>query len=187
MSEPQQRTHWQWEGYVAWEADQPVRYELVDDKDYAMGGGTAAHDRIANALWVELPLKLRHRPCRPHGPDMKVQTGTGNGRYPDALIDCGAYVPDAYQAQAPVAVFEVLSRSTAWIDPGKQLRDYDATPGIKYYVLISQDEPRAMLYTRNDNGRLDIRDAILLEDAGASLSLPALGLSIPLEAIYGTA
>jgi hypothetical protein len=44
-----------------------------------------------------------------------------------------------------------------------------------------------MLYTRNDNGRLDIRDAILLEDAGASLSLPALGLSIPLEAIYGTA
>ena len=62
MSEPQQRTHWQWEGYVAWEADQPVRYELVDDKDYAMGGGTAAHDRIANALWVELPLKLRHSP-----------------------------------------------------------------------------------------------------------------------------
>lgn len=184
MSEQWKRTHWAWDDYVAWEANQPYRHELVDGQVYAMGGGTAAHDRIANALRVELTLRLRDTRCRPHGPDMKVQTGTGNGRYPDALIDCGPYVPEAFQAQEPVAVFEVLSRSTAWVDQGKKLRDYDATPGIRHYVLISQDELRVMVYTRNDNGRLDIRDAILLEDVDATLELGGAGISIPLAAIY---
>jgi Uma2 family endonuclease len=187
MSGQQQRTHWTWDEYVTWEADQPGRYELIDGQVYAMGGGTAAHDRLANALRVEMSLQFRGGRNRPHGPDMKVQTGTGNGRYPDALIDCGPYVPDAVQAQQPVAVFEVLSRSTAWIDQGKKLRDYDATPGIEYYALVSQDEPRVMVYARNDLGRLDIRDAILLEDVGAILTLPKVNLSVPLSAIYGEA
>lgn len=185
MSEQQRRTHWSWDDYVAWEATQPVRHELIDGQIHAMGGGTAAHDRTANALRVELAVRLRGGACRPHGPDMKVQTGTGNGRYPNALIDCGPYVPEAFQAQEPVAVFEVLSRSTAWVDQGKKLRDYDATPGIRHYVLISQDELRVMVYTRNDNGRLDIRDAILLEDVDATLELAGAGISIPLVAIYG--
>ncbi len=154
MSERQRRVHWTWDEYVAWEAIQPARHELVDGQVYAMGGGTAAHDRIANALRVELTVRLRGTRCRPHGPDMKVQTGTGNGRYPDALIDCGPYVPEALQARQPVAVFEVLSRSTAWIDQSKKLRDYDATASTRHYVLISQDEPRVMAYVRNDDGRL---------------------------------
>ena len=185
MSGRQQPIRWTWDEYVAWEATQPVRHELIDGQLYAMGGGTAAHDRIANALRVELTVRLRGGPCRPHGPDMKVQTGTGNGRYPDALIDCGPYVPEAMQASQPVAAFEVLSRSTAWIDQGKKLRDYDATATILYYVLISQDEPRVMAYTRNDAGRLDVRDAILLEDVDAILELPRVGVSLPLAAVYG--
>ncbi len=185
MSEQQQRTHWSWEDYAAWEAAQQVRHELIDGQVYAMGGGTAANDRIANALRVELAVRRRGGSCRPHGPDMKVQTVTGNGRYPDALIDCGPYVPESMQAQEPVAVFEVLSRSAAWIDQGNKLRDYGATPGIRHYVLISQDDPHVMVYTRNDNGRLDIRDAILLEDVDATLELSGVGISIPLGAIYG--
>ena len=187
MSGQQKRTHWSWDDYVAWEATQPLRHELIDGQVHAMGGGTAAHDRIANALRVELAVRLRGGNCRPHGPDMKVRTGTGNGRYPDALIDCGPYVPDAFEAQEPVAVFEVLSRSTAWVDQGRKLRDYDATPGIRHYVLISQDELGVMVYTRNDSGRLDIRDAILLEDRSAMLDLSGAGITIPLAEIYSGA
>jgi Uma2 family endonuclease len=170
---------------MAWEAGQPVRHELVDGQVHAMGGGTAAHDRIANALRVELSNRLRGKPCRPHGPDMKVQTGSGNARYPDALIDCGAYDPDALHAQRPVAVFEVLSRSTGWLDQTLKLRDYDATACIIYYALVSQDEPRVLLYARGDNGRLDIRDAVLLGGLDAAIDLPLVGLSVPLAALHG--
>ena len=183
MSEAKLQTGWTWETYLDWEARQPIRYELVDGQVYAMAGGTAEHDIIANNLRGELRTRLRGKPCRPHGPDLKVRAGTG-GRYPDALIDCGPRVAGALQAQEPVAVFEFLSKSTGWIDQSLKLRDYDATPEIRYYVLISQDEMRAMVYTRDEAGRLGIQSAVLLEGADASVDIPELGLALPFSDLY---
>jgi len=179
-----QPKHWAWDEYLAWESQQPARYELVDGDVYAMGGGSVAHDLIANRLRAELAQRLRDGPCRPHGPDVKVATATGNARYPDALIDCGHLVPDALCAQHPVAVFEVLSKSTAWVDQSLKLRDYDATTTIQYYVLIAQDEPRVVVYARSDDGRIDLRGAALLTHIERSIDLPALNLSIPLATLY---
>ncbi|HEX3996327.1 MAG TPA: Uma2 family endonuclease, partial [Acetobacteraceae bacterium] len=172
-----------WEAYLDWEARQPIRYELVDGQVYAMGGGTAEHDTIGNNLRGELRTQMRGQPSRPHGPDLKVRAGK-DGRYPDALIDCGPRVPGALHAQEPVVVFEVLSKSTGWIDQTLKLRDYDATPTIRTYVLISQDERRAMVYTRDESGRLGIQNAVLLEGAEASIEIPDLGLALPFSVLY---
>ncbi len=153
MSQATQRGPWSWDGYLDWEAGQPVRYELVDGEVRAMDGGTAEHDTVGNTLRAELRARLRGTPCRVQGPDLKVKAGQ-DGRYPDALIDCRARVPGALAAQDPVAVFEVLSRSTASIDQSLKLRDCDATPGIWHHVLISQDEPRILVYQRDEQDRL---------------------------------
>ena len=183
MSEAKLQTSWTWETYLDWEARQPIRYELVDGQVYAIGGGTAEHDTIGNNLRAALHTQLRGKPCRVHGPDLKVRAGR-DGRYPDALIDCGPRVPGALHAQDPVAVFEVLSKSTGWIDQSLKLRDYEATPSIRTYVLISQDEKRAMVYTRDEDGRLGIRSAVLLEGADASVVIPEFGLALPFSALY---
>jgi Uma2 family endonuclease len=183
MAEPQ-RKPWTWDAYLDWEAKQPVRYELVGGEVRAMDGGTLAHDAIANNLRRERSARLRGGPCRQFGPDVKVATGTGNARYPDALIDCGRFVPSAVQAQEPVAVFEVLSKSTAWIDQGLKLRDYDATASIRHYVLISQDEPKALVYARGEDGHIDLRGADLLEGLDATIALPGAGISISLASCY---
>jgi Uma2 family endonuclease len=185
MSEAHRQTHWNWETYLDWEGQQPIRYELVDGQVCAMCGGTAEHDTIGNNLRGELRTQLRGKPCRPQGPDLKVKAGK-DGRYPDVLIDCGPRVPGALQAQAqePVAVFEVLSKSTGWIDQGLKLRDYDATPTIRHYVLISQDEMRAMVYVRNRDGRLGIQSAVLLEGADASIEITEFGLMLPFTTLY---
>src|SRR5208282_5295191 len=92
--------------------------------------------------------------------------------------------PGALQAQQPVAVFEVLSKSTGWIDQSLKLRDYDATPTIRTYVLIGQDEPRAMVYRRDANGRLGIQSAALIEGVDASIEIPEFGLALPFSALY---
>lgn len=183
MSQARQQTPWTWEAYLEWEAGQPIRYELVDGQIYAMGGGTLRHDTIANNLRGELRTQLRGTPCRVHGPDLKVQAGK-DGRYPDALIDCGASAPEALHAQQPVVVFEILSKSTAWIDQSLKLRDYDATPSIRAYVLVSQDEQRALLYRRDPEGRLGIQSAKLLEGAAAVLEIPEFGISLPFSVLY---
>ena len=183
MSEALRLTGWTWEEYLEWEARPPLRYELVGGQVRAMGGGTAEHDSIGNNLRGELRARLRGKPCRPHGPDLKVRAGK-DGRYPDALIDCGPRVPGALHAQEPTVVFEVLSRSTVWIDQTLKLQDYDAEPGIRYYVLISQDEPRALVYRRDEGGRLGIRSAVVLQGLGAAIEIPELDLAVPFSAIY---
>ena len=81
-------------------------------------------------------------------------------------------------------MFEVLSKSTGWIDQTLKLRDYDATPSIRTYVLISQDEKRAVVYTRDADGQLGIQSAVLLEGAEASVEIPALELVLPFSALY---
>lgn len=183
MPEARRPTIWTLEAYLYWEAQQPIRYELVDGQVYAMVGGTSEHDTICNNLRGELRERMRGKPCRVQGPDLKVKAGT-DVRYPDALIDCGPRVPGALFAQEPVAVFEVLSKSTAWIDQTLKLRGYDATPTIRYYVLISQDEQRALFYTRDRDGRLATRDAALLEGADAAIELPGFDLILPFAALY---
>lgn len=178
------REGWTWDAYLEWEAKQEVRHEFVDGEVRAMTGGTEAHDVIAGNLRTALAAILKGTPCHVRGPDLKVATGNRNARYPDALIKCGRTDRHATVAQDPVAVFEVLSRSTAWVDQGFKLRDYDATPSIRYYVLISQDELRAMLYTRSEAGRLDIRDAQLVEGADGAIRLPSLGVALTLGALH---
>ena len=133
MSEAKRQTSWTWEAYLDWEARQPSRYELVDGQIHAMGGATAEHDTIGNNLRAALHAQLRGKPSRPHGPDLKVRAGK-DSRYPDALIDSGPRVPGALYAHKPVAVFEVLSKSTGWIDQSLKLRDYNATPTIRTRV-----------------------------------------------------
>lgn len=183
MSEAKQQTIWTWEAYLDWEARQPVRYELVDGQVYAMGGGTVEHDTICNNLRSWLGAQMRGKPCRVHGPDLKIKAGK-DGRYPDALIDCGSRVPGALHAQEPVAVFEVLSKSTGWIDQTLKLRDYDATPSIRTYVLISQDDMRAMVYRRDEDGRLSVQNAVLLQGGEAQIEIAEFGLALPLSALY---
>ena len=183
MSEARRQADWTWDAYLEWEARQPNRHELVDGEVHAMGGGTMEHGTIGNNLRAALHAQMRGRPCRVHGPDLKVRAGN-DGRYPDALIDCGARVAGALYAQEPVAVFEVLSKSTGWIDQSLKLRDYDATPSIRVYALISQDEMRAMVYVRDAAGRLGIQSAALLEGADAAIEIPEFGVAMPFAVLY---
>jgi Uma2 family endonuclease len=183
MSEAKQQTDWTWDAYLDWEARQPARYELVDGQVHAMGGGTAEHDTIGNNLRAALHARLRGRPCRTHGPDLKVKAGK-DGRYSDALIDCGPRVPGALFAQQPVAVFEVLSKSTGWIDQSLKLRDYDATSSVRTYVLISQDEMRALVYSRDESGRLGVQNAVVLEGAEAVIEISEFGVAVAFSDLY---
>jgi Uma2 family endonuclease len=185
-----QRRRWTLDEYMAWEAEQPTKHEFVDgtirslqDPPHAMVGGTGEHDIIGNNLRGILRDRLRGQRCRVHGPEMKVATGNGNIRYPDALIACGPFVRGMQLAAEPVAVFEMLSHSTAWVDQALKLRDYAATPCILHYVLISQDEVRAVAYGRDEAGGFE-RSAKLIEGEGATIELSSLGLVIPLADLY---
>lgn len=79
-----------------------------------------------------------------------------------------------------LAIVDILSRSTARFDTGLKLRDDDATPSIRTYVLFDQSEPRALVYWRDDVGCLSNTALAVIEEENATLELPNLKASIPL-------
>jgi Uma2 family endonuclease len=169
--------------FLRWAQYQEQRHEFVDGAAVAMAGGTRAHDRIQRNLIIRCTPRLSGSGCEPLGPDIMVVTGTGNGRYPDMTIDCGTYEATAVAATEPTVVFEILSESTKKTDQLAKLVDYDATPAIRHYVLVSQIEPLVLVYSRGGHGSFGIRPETL-RGLEAVLALPSVGIALPLGEIY---
>ena len=79
----------------------------------------------------------------------------------------------------PVVVIEIVSPSTEREDRGRKKFDYFATPSIRQYAIIEQDERLIDLYTRTETGWTD---EIVTGDA--VLNLSSIGVEIALDAIY---
>src|SRR5688572_11543002 len=102
MGEAAPRLGWTWEEYLVWEKEQPQKWEFVGGRPRMMNGGNQAHSIIGNNIRFYLKSALRGSKCRSHGPDLKVKTRLGTGRYPDALIDCAPLENKAGEARNPV-------------------------------------------------------------------------------------
>ena len=73
--------------FLAWEREQPERYEYAGGIVTMMTGGSAAHVTIAMNLAFALRHALRGTGCRPFGSDTKV-IANDSARYPDMSVIC---------------------------------------------------------------------------------------------------
>ena len=150
------------EEFNVWEQTQPDRHELVDgvpqlkfvewDGPQMMVGAREGHNDIVTNLLALLVKQLRDKNCRPYAADGKVRIPSGNYRYPDIAINCAPRNREATALTNPVAVIEVLSKSTFWIDNTTKLRDYQSVPSIRYILLLAQDEVRGQIWQRGPEG-----------------------------------
>lgn len=166
------------EEFLAWEAKQDRKWEFDGFEPVAMNGGTVAHSAITGNLLTALNIRLRGKPCRPHGPDLKVRTGRSY-RYPDALVSCSAIPLDADAAVDPVVIFEVLSSSTSADDRTTKLAEYQALPSVMHYVLLEQDRAFVTVLSRSDG---PWRHTLLGPDG--VLALPEIGVELPVAELY---
>ncbi|CAM4298023.1 putative cytosolic protein (plasmid) [Roseomonas mucosa] len=164
--------------FLAWERQQPVRYEFDGFQPVAMTGGTAAHARIQRNLAFALHGRLRGSPCEFLGSDMKVLTAR-TSRYPDGIVTCSRAGDADTTAREPVILFEVLSQSTADDDFGVKSIEYMNLPSVQRYVLIDQKLVHATVFSRQDGQWL----GRVLTD-GDALDLPEIGIRFPLSEIY---
>ncbi|MCB8874059.1 Uma2 family endonuclease [Acidisoma silvae] len=164
--------------FLTWENRQELRYEFDGFRPVAMTGGTIAHSAIQRNVLFSLTGRLRGRPCQPYGSHLKIEVA-GRVRYPDAFVTCTAFPPDAHVVTEPVVVFEVLSDSTADTDLFTKNAEYRATPSIQRYVILAQSEAAATVFRRQGE---DWLSEVLLD--GAVLSMPEIGIDIPLAEFY---
>jgi Uma2 family endonuclease len=96
-----------------------------------------------------------------------------------ALVTRSPIAGEADLVPDSIVVFEVLSDSGAVTDRATKNAEYRATPSIQHYVMLEQTERAATVFSRLDN---DWIGSLLIGDA--ALSLPGIGVELPLADIY---
>jgi Uma2 family endonuclease len=164
--------------FLAWERDQPERYEYAGGVVKMMTGGSLDHSTIASNLWTALRDRLRGGTCRAFRGDSKI-IANHSVRYPDLSVTCTQVRGTEDVVLDPILVVEVISPSTEREDRGRKKFDYFATPSIRQYAIIEQDERLIDLYTRSGDGWTD---EIIVGDA--VLKLSSIGVEVSLDVIY---
>lgn len=167
--------------FFNWAEAQDGRHEFDGLQPVAMPGGTLGHSRLAGNVNRQLANRLAGSECRPLGPDAGVATAGDAVRYPDAVVTCTKFSNRDRLVPNPVVVFEVISPSSVRIDRITKLREYQAVPSIRRYVIIEPDAAAVTVLSRDGAGEA-FRAAGLAEDD--TLSLPEIGIEIPVAAIY---
>ena len=165
--------------FLEWEERQELRYEFDGQKVIAMVGATQAHESIITNILFSMKLRLRGGACRAFGSGMKIEAA-GSIRYPDATVACGPVQPRERLLADPRIVFEVESDSTALVDQTVKNPEYEATPSIMRYIMLSQDSVAAMVFARTDG----IWAGSLATDPAQVLSMPEIGAEVPLGEFY---
>jgi Uma2 family endonuclease len=165
--------------FLAWEERQPLRYEFDGVGPIAMTGGTRAHADIQANLTTALRNRLRVKPCKFFGSDLKIRTADEHIRYPDGFVTCTSGENASTVVSDPVVIFEVLSPTTTRIDRIVKAREYQAMPSVMRYVMLEQDSVGATVYARS--GAVWTLEILI---ADAILSLPEIGVELPLAELY---
>ncbi len=166
------------ENFLDWEQRQELRYEFDGFQPVAMTGGTFEHDRISINLTALLLARLRGKPCRPHGSNLKIKV-MGSVRYPDAFVTCSPVQRGVTVVHEPVVVFEVLSKGTARTDRIVKNREYASTDSIQRYVMLEQVEIAGTMFQRVGDDWVGH-----LLGADAVLQMPEIGIELPLAELY---
>lgn len=170
------------EGFLAWEAERPERWERVAGVVRMMAGGTSRHNLIAGSVYVLLRGALRGRPCAVYLADFKVVSPGEDSTYPDVAVVCPAPPPTATRTEAPTVVVEVLSERTRKDDDTRKRWLYQSIPSLRCYVLVDQEAPAVEVSRRGPDGRW-VSDPVARELAG-SVRIDDLGVELPLAAVY---
>lgn len=152
MSRPAATLSWTTEDFLAWEREQPERYEWDGYEAIAMTGARLRHNLVINnlsrALFAVVPSG-----CRVFTENVKLRAGDAI-RYPDVLINCTPNVDlNADDVDDATLTVEVLSPSSLHTDRVKKVADYGRVPGLEAYLIVDPGQRNITLY-RRDTGQL---------------------------------
>ncbi len=122
---------WTVEDFLAFEVQEPERYEFVDGVVRMMTGGSVAHGIIKSNMANSLNAALGEGPCIAIVDELKVVTETAV-MYPDVVVACGPLAPDDDRISDPAVVVEVLSPTTERHDRIAKWREYQRIGSLQH-------------------------------------------------------
>ena len=168
--------------FFSWVAHQERRFELVGGKAMMQPYVSINHMRVCTSTLITLQSALDPMKFDVMLGDFAVETGANSVRFADVMVAPRLSNPEERVTADALLLVEVLSPSTAATDFGDKVREYLALPTLGTYLICAQDARRVWVWTRGETGWPEQPDVI--EDPAASIRIPALDLSLTLEAIY---
>jgi Uma2 family endonuclease len=166
--------------FLAWEGHQTERHEFLGGKTYAMGGGTARHNRVVLNLASRIGHHLDGTLCQVFAQNMKVKIAEGM-LYPDVMVTCGkAEAGNEQTVSDPGLIIEVLSPGSGGYDKRDKFIVYRALPSLREYVLIDSMKRQVEVFTLAGGGSW-----VSTEQTGSvDLSLTSIDCKLPMELVF---
>lgn len=185
MAFPQAIKQYTVEEYLALERSSDIKHEYYRGEIFAMSGASLPHNRIQMNFIGETHNFLKGKSCDVFGSDLRVSIPeNGLYTYPDAVIVCGGPQLADKEMDAllnPVAIVEVLSKSTQSYDRGDKFALYRAIPSLKEYILIGSENIGVEHYTKQENSTWVLKELKQLSD---TLHITAIDFPLPLAELY---
>ncbi len=146
------------EQYLAWEEQQPMKYEYLNGKVYRMTRETLSHNDIALNLASALKSHLQGKSCKVQTADTKISASTNDHFfYPDVVVSCDPRDRESRNMfDYPCLIVEVLSSSTEAFDRTKKFEHYRQIETLKEYVLIDSEKIFIECYQLNEKNKWEL-------------------------------
>lgn len=138
---------------------------------------TRAHARVCTNMLAEIARLLDDALFDVGLSGFGVRTPVGI-RDPDVLVDPVNANLTQLATATPVFIAEVLSPSTTGTDFTEKLDEYTTIASLQTYLICSQDEPRAWVWSRQSDGAWP---KLPMEYAGREGAVPLGGLDVELS------
>ena len=167
--------------FLDWARSQPSRHEFDGARPVAMTGGDLGHSRLIRNITRALANRPAGSPCEPLGPDAAIATIGEAVRHPDAVVTCTPFSDRDRLVPDPVIVFEVVSPSSVRTDRVTKLREYQAVPSIRRYIIVEPDAVALTVLSRDHAHEMFHATGLAEADL---LALPEIGIEIPVADLY---
>lgn len=180
-------TYYSLEEYLQIEEVAEERHEYIDGQIIPKPMARAPHNEIATNLIAALKIAVKtlDKKYRIYSSNQKIYLPSLNiGLYPDAVVVCEK--PEFWDDNKillinPLAISEVLSKSTGKYDQGGKFLDYQPLDSFKEYVILDQDKCQVQVFYREEP---DLWRKRSFSDLDAQIELKSIGCVVELRDIY---
>ena len=166
--------------FLAWGERQEGRYELVRGNAVMTPPSMRVHALTRMSLFSLIYARLDGAKWEILL-NFGVDIGPRSIRYPDIVVDRTGGAGSDLTATAPALIVEVLSPATAETDLGEKPSEYLRLSSLAAYLVFSQDEPKARILMRKDNGFPTAPETV---EADGTVRIPCLQVDLRLADVY---
>lgn len=171
------------EDYIAFEERAEVRHEYINGNLIPMPGTTSDHNEICFNLAAIFKNALRRLGYRIYVENIKVQISSERDyTYPDVLVTNDPRDEKSpYIKKYPIAILEVLSKSTRLEDASDKFVRYKNIESLQNYILVDSEKKVVEVRTKLPDGTWE---AEWFVEADERFPVPSLGLELAFEEVY---